>query len=134
MTSRLLLASFVVVTIALATQTIAAQTGSSKAAPATKSAIWTPPRTPWGHPDLQGAWTSDGARGIPRERPEQFGGRADLNDQEYAERVARDQQTIKNAVNASGAQTGGRDGFWRGTRTFRQTSLIVDPPDGRMPP
>ena len=35
---------------------------------------------------------------------------------------------------ATGAQTGGRDGFWRGSQTFRQTSLVVDPPDGRMPP
>jgi hypothetical protein len=134
MTERLLLTSLTMLTLALATHTVAAQTGSSKAAPATKSAAWTPPRTPWGHPDLQGAWTSDGARGIPRERPEQFGGRSELNDDEYAERVARDAQTIKNAVNASGAQTGGRDGFWRGSRTFRQTSLIVEPADGRMPP
>ena len=87
-----------------------------------------------GDPDLQGAWTSDSARGIPRERPEQFAGRAELTDQEYADRVARDEQTINNALNASGVQTGGRDGAWRGSQTFRQTSLLVDPPDGRMPP
>ena len=98
------------------------------------AARWTPPRTPWGHPDLQGAWTSDSARGIPTQRPEQFAGRALLTDQEFAERAARDEQTIQNALKASGAQTGGRDGAWRGSQTFRQTSLIVDPADDRMPP
>jgi hypothetical protein len=95
---------------------------------------WVVPKTPWGHPDLQGEWTSDSARGIPRERPEQFAARAELTDQELAEREARDAQTIKNAVAATGVQTGGRDGFWRGSQTFRQTSLIVEPADGRMPP
>src|SRR5688572_8677970 len=47
------------------------------------SANWTPPRTAWGHPDLEGAWTSDSARGIPRERPQQIGNRAFLSEQEY---------------------------------------------------
>jgi hypothetical protein len=118
--------------------TIAAPSSAQAPRTETKTAgsagSWKVPRTPWGHPDLQGAWTSDSARGIPRERPEQFAGRAELTDQEYAERVARDEQTIKNALNASGVQTGGRDGAWRGSQTFRQSSLLVDPPDGRMPP
>ena len=47
---------------------------------------WTPPRTAWGEPDLQGSWTSDSVHGVPRERPEHFGTRAFLNDEEYAER------------------------------------------------
>jgi hypothetical protein len=110
-----------------------AQPAAAKPKPAA-AARWTQPKTPWGHPDLQGEWTSDSARGIPRERPEQFAARAELTDQELAEREARDAQTIKNAVAATGAQTGGRDGFWRGSQTFRQTSLIVEPADGRMPP
>jgi hypothetical protein len=110
----------------------AAQTPASK--PATTPRNWTPPKTPWGHPDLQGEWTSDSARGIPRERPAEFAGRAELTDQELADRIKRDEQLIKNALAATGVQTGGRDAFWRGSQTFRQTSLIVDPPDGRMPP
>src|SRR5205823_5286862 len=109
-------------------------TGHAQSPTAKPKAAWTPPRTPWGHPDLQGAWTSDSARGIPRERPEQFGGRTELTDQEFAERVARDEQTIKNALNAAGAQTGGRDGAWRGSQSFRQASLLIEPADGRMPP
>jgi hypothetical protein len=94
---------------------------------------WTPPRTAWGHPDLEGAWTSDSARGIPRERPASAGARLFLTDQELGERQARDAQTLENARNASGAQTGGRDGAWRGRTTFPMTSQIVDPPNGRTP-
>ena len=112
----------------------AAQAPKAPAKAPAAAARWTPPRTPWGHPDLQGAWTSDSARGIPTQRPEQFAGRAVLTDQEFAEREKRDAQTIENALKASGAQTGGRDGAWRGSQSFRQASLLVDPADGRMPP
>lgn len=94
---------------------------------------WTPRRTAWGHPDLEGAWTSDSARGIPRERPQDIGSRLFLTEQEYGERVKRDEQTLRQAFNASGAQTAGRDGAWRGHVTFRLSSQIVDPPNGRMP-
>jgi len=118
---------------------LASVAGAQAPAPSAKPkaaapAKWNPTKTPWGHPDLQGEWTSDSARGIPRERPEQFAARAELTDQELAEREARDAQTIKNAVAATGAQTGGRDGFWRGSQTFRQTSLVVEPADGKIPP
>jgi hypothetical protein len=85
-------------------------------------------RTPWGHPDIAGVWSSDDMRGIPRERPDEFGTRRFLTDEEYAKRVERDEQTRK--------QEGSRVGAFRndvGTRTFRQTSLVVDPPDGKIP-
>ena len=48
------------------------------------------PKTPWGDPDLQGIWSGDSAFGIPMQRPESFGTRAELNDKEYAEKVARE--------------------------------------------
>src|SRR5687767_3890499 len=44
-------------------------------------------RTPWGDPDLQGEWTSEGAYGVPFERPPQFGTRQFLTDNEYATRL-----------------------------------------------
>ena len=43
------------------------------------------PRTPWGDPDLQGTYTTDNSIGVPLERPTQFGTRAELTDEEYAE-------------------------------------------------
>ena len=56
-----------------------AQSDASKAISAQLSAPakgYVPPKTAWGHPDISGTWTSDGAIGIPRERPEKFAGRA----------------------------------------------------------
>ena len=86
------------------------------------------PKTPWGDPDLQGIWSSDDMRGIGTARQPQFGNRLYLNDQEYAERVARDE-----AARARGDNDIGTFRNDVGFRTWRQTSLIVDPPDGRFP-
>lgn len=86
------------------------------------------PRTPWGTPDLQGIWTTDDARSIPLQRPPQFGDRRALTDAEYAEREKRDSETRLDTRNGAGTFVGEV-----GTRTMRQTSLVVDPPDGRIP-
>jgi hypothetical protein len=95
---------------------------------------WQAPRTAWGHPEVAGAWTSDGVHGIPRERPVALGTRMFQTDQEYADRVAREEKTRQSAINASGAGTGGRDRALRGDTTFRLTSLMVSPANGRVPP
>jgi hypothetical protein len=94
---------------------------------------WQAPRTAWGHPDLTGAWTSDSVHGVPRERPVAQGTRMFVTEDEYAARVKREEQTRQSAYNASGANTGGRDRALRGQTTFRLTSLIVSPANGRMP-
>jgi len=100
------------------------------------------PRTAWGDPDLQGLWPSIDMQGTPYERPENFGARAVLNDEEIK---ARETQTQRQAevdaeatVNTQRAPRGtgtGPPSHWgeRG-RPSRQASLIVDPPDGRFPP
>jgi hypothetical protein len=87
------------------------------------------PRTPWGDPDLQGVWSSDDMSGIPMARPQQSGNRLYLSDQEYAERVKEVERGVNQAENAAASTF--RFDFAR--RAFRQTSQIVDPPDGRMP-
>ncbi|HEU4694098.1 MAG TPA: hypothetical protein VFS23_37285 [Vicinamibacterales bacterium] len=88
---------------------------------------YTVPKTPWGDPDLQGVWSSDDAT-MPMSRPQQFGDRLYLNDEEFAAREKQIKTGINNAENAVGSFRGD---FAR--RAFRQTSLIVDPPDGRTP-
>ena len=88
---------------------------------------YTVPKTPWGDPDLQGVWSSDDAT-MPMSRPQNFGDRMYLNDEEFAARQKQIQTGITNAENAVGSFRGD---FAR--RAFRQTSLIVDPPDGRTP-
>jgi len=96
-------------------------------------------RTAWGHPDLQGIWSSSGA--TPMERPAEFEGRATLSNEEVAAiRQAteeRNQQLLlANAQRtAAGGNVGAYNNFWmeRGARTNR-TSMLVDPPSGRFPP
>ena len=86
------------------------------------------PRTPWGHPDLQGVWTTDDARSVPLQRAPEFSDRRLLTDQEYAERKRRDDETRGDVRVAAGTFVGEV-----GTRTHRQTSLVVEPANGRVP-
>ncbi len=98
------------------------------AAPAAKK--FTSPKTPWGHPDISGTWTSDGAIGIPLARPEQFAGRVELTDAEFADKLKRDEATRKRSDARCGAFCD--DNAWL-KKSFNQTSLIVDG-DGKIPP
>ena len=91
-------------------------------------------RTAWGDPDLQGRWTNTTT--TPLERPDGLAGRELLSEEERAALdqagdVAREQRGI--AVGTG--ETGSYNNFWveRGVRMAR-TSLIVDPPDGKLPP
>jgi hypothetical protein len=105
--------------------------GSAEATAAVRTdPSWKPPVTAWGHPDLQGIWTTDDMRAIPQQRPEQFGTRQYLSDEEFA---ARGEQRER----ARQTQDRGAVGTFRneeGTRTFGYTSLVIDPPNGRIPP
>jgi len=89
---------------------------------------YTAPRTPWGHPDLQGIWTSDDARSVPMQRPAELGERRMLTDEEFAARKLRDDETRGDVRVAAGTFVGEV-----GTRTLRQTSLVVEPANGRIP-
>jgi hypothetical protein len=105
--------------------------GPAKAAskPAAGAKPIVTPRTPWGDPDIQGTWSSDDLRNVPVQRPDQFAGRSELSDEEFAKRSAENDQNRARELNRVGAF---RNDV--GTRTFRQTSLIVEPADGRFPP
>jgi hypothetical protein len=85
------------------------------------------PKTPWGDPDLQGVWSSDDTSGIPMSRPQNITGLYQ-NDEQWAARQKQTQQGVQNALNAIGTFRGDY-----ARRSFRQTSLVVDPPDGRAP-
>jgi hypothetical protein len=98
-------------------------------------------RTPWGDPDLHGEWTSEGEYGVPFERSSQFGTRQFLDDQEYAQRLdetrIRDERDLAR-VDVLGGRVEGPSApipHWREyNTTSRRTSLVIDPPDGRLPP
>jgi hypothetical protein len=89
---------------------------------------YVPPKTPWGDPDLQGVWSSDDTSGIPMSRPANLGNDLYQSDEQWAARQKQTQQGIQNALNAIGTFRGDY-----ARRSFRQTSIIVDPPDGRTP-
>jgi hypothetical protein len=121
---------------------------------------WTVPRTDDGRPDLQGVWASDSA--TPFQRPEALGDRATITDEEVAafqahaaeyERDGSDavfgdsvflralasveetKETRPGAASPARRSTGSYNQFWMSGRWFdNRTSLIVDPPNGRLPP
>ncbi len=117
--------------------------GLSHAAP------WVAPRAADGHADLTGLWENISA--TPLERPSQFAGKPLLSDQELADLQARaarlfapDQDaafgdgfytSLLADVNAGGRGAGTYSANWLPNRIIeRRTSLITDPPDGRLPP
>jgi len=132
------LASFAIAAVValMASLPVAGQSASGSAPPLVITAYnggpptnYVTPRTPWGEPDLQGTWSSDDTEGIPRERPPALGTQLYQSDQEYAARAKQVEANVANRENS--ATSTFRNDFAR--RAFRQTSIIVDPPDGRMP-
>ncbi|MEX2272510.1 MAG: hypothetical protein WD690_13640 [Vicinamibacterales bacterium] len=99
------------------------------------SVKWSAPRTPDGQPDLQGVWTN--ATLTPLERPAAMAGKAFLTE---AEAAAIEKRTAENRAASDKfgpLASGSYNRFWYddGTTVLstRQTSLVVDPPDGRVP-
>ena len=97
-------------------------------------ANWTPPITPWGDPDLRGIWTSIGVSGVPVERPDEFGERALLTEEEFAQRQRAGQQAEASAQAGQSASVFGPAHWWEWYgRESRRTSLITAPPNGQIP-
>jgi hypothetical protein len=115
--------------------------GQSASAPAkalsTIKASGAPGRTPDGQPDLQGVWSF--AILTPLERPDDLAGKATLTDKEAAE-YANHKKERENKDSRDGSGTDAdvgkayNDAWWDfGTRASNQTSLIIDPPNGKLP-
>jgi hypothetical protein len=108
---------------------------------------YSPPRTPWGDPDLQGKWPGTAMVSVPLQRDPTLGTRNELTDEEFAQRVAqferqRDldnadfalEDAAKTPVGTVGGAVSPPPHWLERGEPQRQSSLIVDPPDGRMPP
>ena len=113
---------------------------------------WVVPRTPWGDPDLMGTYTNKTI--TPVQRPPELAGREFLTAEEMAtleqERIARNERLLHAERETTGvggkkvrrdhespvAAVGFYNNFWLdwGTRPTGRTSLIIDPPNGRLPP
>lgn len=105
---------------------------------------WIAPRTPDGQPDIQGIWTN--ATMTPLERPAGLVDKAFLTEEEVAEleRVAQERRKQAFAPGRArverlpeGSRFAGYNGaIWSGSRSIvstHRTSLVIDPPDGRVP-
>jgi hypothetical protein len=113
---------------------------------------WKVPRTPDGKPDLQGNWTNNSV--TPLERPKAWAGKTTLNDAEleqlkklvaevteeggdaqFGDQIVENALAGNNNPESSDSGTGNYNHFWLVERTVedRRTSLLIDPPDGRLP-
>jgi hypothetical protein len=107
--------------------------------PSRPAKSWTAPRTPDGHPDLQGVWTNSSLTLF--ERPAEFAGKEFLTEKEaavFAKRVVdqsnRDKRGATPEEDVAGAYN--EAFFDRATKVGSnlRTSIVVDPPDGKVPP
>lgn len=132
-TPRLVLRGGMAVMILLVLLASPARAQAPKAAGTAKK--WTSPHTPWGDPDLQGIWNN--ATITPIERPKELGEKAFLTDSQAADLEEREAQNRVDSPPKKG-DPGTYNQFWfeRGTKVVatKRTSLIVDTPDGRLPP
>ena len=126
----------------------AAVVAGAAVAPAAASGQEAARRTPWGHPDLQGTYTNKTI--TPLQRPVELDGRELLTAEEVAnlerevvdrnaELLARPARRTEVTENLDIGEDGGPgyyNSFWldEGTTSTGRTSIIVDPPDGRIPP
>jgi hypothetical protein len=101
---------------------------AEKKAAAYNDRSWAAPKTSWGHPSLQGTWSTDDMRGIPLDRPQALGTQELLSEEQFVERAKRQQAGSDHAANV---QTFHRVAY--GSRVFGFSSLVVDPPNGRTP-
>jgi hypothetical protein len=109
---------------------VIAQTGTAQP-------TYVPARTQWGDPDLRGTWPLEllSKAGIPLERPEGYGERASMTDDEFAQRLeAMGRPNAIFALDDAAAGTAGLSEWLQSTPFGRRTSLIVDPANGRLPP
>jgi hypothetical protein len=133
--------------LAASTALLSGQTPSTAAAARAQSRF-TPPRTPWGDPDLQGIWPSTHMVGVPFERPDRFGNRRVLTDAEFKERqqAAAKQQELDVldfdltrpppeivALGDVGDGTSPPPHWLERGEPSRQSSLLIEPLNGKAP-
>jgi hypothetical protein len=120
------------ITLLIVAPTHGAEPAAKDAAKAPKS--WSPPRTPDGQPDLQGYWTN--GTYIPLERPKELGDKEFYTEAEAAavekKKLQEDHSQAADDIHYDNVIWQG-DKYAKGSPSLR-TSIVFDPPDGRLPP
>jgi hypothetical protein len=143
MRERITTSLAIAVAVLLVTAALAGQSAKN-------ASTWSMPRTSDGRPDLQGVWANNNM--TPLERPPQFAGRATMTDAELADVKQRAEKMMdggdaffadelilatldgKEKFSSADTQVGNYGQAWLSERVFdNRTSLIIDPPDGRIP-
>jgi len=135
-------AAFIIASVAWERVAGQAQHGAAPANGTVKAGEGNTARTPWGDPDLQGIWSS-GYIEVPLERPDKYSGREFMTDEEAAaeQKKLLDRQDHSTGGPASVASRAGDPGTYntvfsgrgRDIIRTRRTSLVIDPPDGKIP-
>jgi hypothetical protein len=113
-------------------------TASAQSPSPTRTArTYSPPRTPWGDPDLQGVYTNSNEYATPLEQPKEFAGRRleDLTADDITR--VRQQATRQAIAGLANGEVRGPDEWWLQILDLSKRNrpwLVVDPPDGRIPP
>jgi hypothetical protein len=129
--------SMVTVAIAATAFCIAAPLLATRTTAQAPAVSTTALKTPWGEPDLQGIWTEE--FDTPLQRPARYGSQESLNEaqrQELDQRRAAHYGADPRQERGSAADVGGAysTAFLTIKRAGPRTSMIVDPPNGRLPP
>jgi hypothetical protein len=127
------------ITQQLMAQSAEAPVPAELTAAANADPAWQAPQLSWGHPNLEGTFTSRDMSGIPLERPVQFGERASLNEEEFRQRAGGGPSGL--AALRAGEEFEGEarlqlsalDSSEVGTRTFGYSSYVIEPANGRVP-
>ena len=110
---------------------------AGSAAPGAAAKAFKAARTPWGHPDLSGVYTNSDESGIPFEKPTEFTGRRieDISDAELAKLNEQRREATNGRATDDEARPVDRLAFWENLKAQNSRAwLVVDPPDGRIPP
>jgi hypothetical protein len=112
----------------------AASAGTASAGSASSDArAWTPARTSWGDPDLQGQWNNQSSTPLERPSSGPLADRTTISEDEAQELYQQQRREFDEAPRAG--DPGTYNAFWRDEgKQLTRTSLVVDPADGRIPP
>ncbi len=116
--------------LAKAASTEAAPLDLTKLAPLPN---YQPKKTAWGDPDIRGGWPTDSLGGLPMQRTVEQGNRVYLTEEEFQKREVAMDRSRSAAEKETNSGKLGMGNWVEMTGAGRRTSLLIDPPNGRLP-